>query len=86
MQESSGVKSSRKTQRRLPRGTSRPRRRSELRVPSTRRVHREEDECPSMGCTFTKSAKKGRISDLTYDCIQEEKIWINSTHEGRNVE
>ena len=39
-----------------------------------------------MGRTSTKSAKKGRISDLTYDSIQEEKIRINCTRDGRNVE
>ena len=39
-----------------------------------------------MGRTSAKSAKLGRISDLTYDCIQEEKIQISCTREGRNVE
>ena len=39
-----------------------------------------------MGRTSAKSAKLGRISDLTYDCIQEEKIRISCTREGRNVE
>ena len=84
--ESSGVSRSRKTQRRWPRSTSRPRRRLESQAPSTARVHREEDECPLLGRTSTKSAKTGRISDLTYDCIQEEKIQISCTREGRNVE
>ena len=32
------------------------------------------------------SAKKGCISDLTYDNIQEEKIQISCTRKGRNVE
>ena len=50
------------------------------------RVHREDDECPSMGRTSVISAKKGRISDLTYDHIHEEKIQISCTREGRNVE
>ena len=50
------------------------------------RVRREEDECLSMGCTSAKSAKKGRISDLTYNSIQEEKIRISCTRKGRNVE
>ena len=68
------------------RSTSRPRRRSESRAPSTTRVRREDDECPLMGCTSAKSAKKGCISDLTYDSIQEEKIRISCTREGRNVE
>ena len=39
-----------------------------------------------MGRTSAKSAKKGRISDLTYDSIQEEKIRISCMREGRNVE
>ena len=39
-----------------------------------------------MGRTSSKSAKSGRISDLTYDCIQEEKIRISCTREGRSVE
>ena len=39
-----------------------------------------------MGRTSAKSAKLGCISDLTYDCIQEEKIRISCTCEGRNVE
>ena len=39
-----------------------------------------------MGRTSAKSAKSGRISDLTYDCIQEEKNRISCMREGRNVE
>ena len=39
-----------------------------------------------MGRTSAKSAKSGRISDLTYNCIQEGKIRISCTREGRNVE
>ena len=62
------------------------RKRSESRAPSTACVHREEDECPTMGRASAKSAKLGRISDLTYVCIQEEKIRISCTSEGRNVE
>ena len=50
------------------------------------RVHREDDEWPSMGHTSAKSAKKGRILDLTYDNIQEEKIRISCTRDRRNVE
>ena len=57
-----------------------------MRAPSTTRMHWEEDEYPSMGRTSTKSAKTGRISDLLYDSIQEEKIRISCTREGRNVE
>ena len=57
-----------------------------MRAPSTTRVRREEDECLSIGRTSTKSAKKGRISDLTYDSIQEKKVQISCTCKGRNVE
>ena len=39
-----------------------------------------------MGHTSAKSAKKGRILDLTYDNIQEEKIRISCTRDRRNVE
>ena len=39
-----------------------------------------------MGHTSAKSAKLGHISDLTYDCIQEEKIQITCIPEGRSVE
>ena len=39
-----------------------------------------------MGHMSVKSAKKGRISDLTYDNIQEEKIRISCTGDGWNVE
>ena len=39
-----------------------------------------------MGRTSTKSAKKCRISNLTYDSIHEEKIRINCTRDSRNVE
>lgn len=39
-----------------------------------------------MGRTSIKSAKKGRILDLTYDHIQEEKVRISCTRKERNVE
>ena len=39
----------------------------------------------SMGRVSLKSAKKGPISDLAYDRIQEESIQISCEQEGRSV-
>ena len=39
-----------------------------------------------MGRTSAKNAKSGSISDLTYDCIQEEEIRISCRRKGRSVE
>ena len=86
VQESSRTDRSRNPQRAWPHSTSRPRRRSESSAPSAACVCREDDECLSMGRTSVKCAKKGRISDLTYDHIREEKIRISCTCNGRNIE
>ena len=84
--ESSRTERSRKPQRVWPRSSSISRRRSESRAPSTTRVHREEDKCPSMGRVSAKSAKRGSISDLVYDDIQEERLRISCVQGGRSVE
>ena len=39
-----------------------------------------------MGCTSIKSAKKERISNLTYDHMQEKKIGVSCKRKERNVE
>ena len=83
--ESSGTKRSRSERGRLQSGLV-LRRRSESRPPSTTRVHREEDECPSIGQVSSKSAKKVRILDLVYDDIQEENLRISCVTGGRSLE
>ena len=54
------------------RTASTSRRRSVSWAPSMSAVHREADEHRSLGRVSRLSAKKGRLSDLLYDTVQEE--------------
>ena len=54
--------------------TSTSRRRSVSRAPSVAAVYRDMEEHPSMGHVSRGSAKRGRMSDLLYDSIQERNI------------
>ena len=61
-------------------------RRSESRPPSAARVHRDDFEHRSLGRVSKQTAKKGRISDLLYDTVQEEKLLVQFKTGGRSVE
>lgn len=45
----------------------------------------DSDEHYSLSHVSKESAKKGRISDL-YDDIQEERLFISCSRDGRSVE
>ena len=73
---------SRRPHRDWPRRSLVSRRRSESRAPSTARVHREEYKHRSLGRVSKESAKKGRISNLLYDTVQEEKLLVRCARGG----
>ena len=55
------------------------------RAPSTYAVRREPDEHRSLGRVSRSSAKKGRLSDLLYDTVQEAALKERVTEEERTV-
>ena len=57
-----------------PRTSSTTRRRSSSHAPTSSAVHREADEHRSLGRVSQVSAKKGRMSDLLYDTVQENAL------------
>ena len=77
---------SRKPQREWPRSGSVSRRRSESRAPSATRVYRDRDEHRSLGRVSKGSAKKGLISELLYDTVQEEHLLVRYKTGSRSVE
>ena len=57
-----------------PRTASTMRRRLSSRAPTSSAVHREANEHRSLGRVSRVSAKKGRMSDLLYDTVQEAAL------------
>ena len=57
-----------------PRTSSTTRRRSSARALTSSAVHQEADEHRSLGHVSRVSAKKGRLSDLLYDTVQEKAL------------
>ena len=77
---------SRKQSREWPRGNLVTRRQSKSHPLSAARVHRDEFEHRSLGRVSKQTAKKGRISDLLYDTVQEEKLLVQFKSCERSVE
>ena len=77
---------SRRQYREWLRGRSVSRRQSESRPPSATRGHKDEFEHRSLGRVSKMSAKKGRISYLLYDTVQEEKLLVWCETGGWSVE
>ena len=77
---------SRRQSREWPRGNSVTRRRSESRPPSAARVHKDDLQNLSTGHVSKQTAKKGRISDLLYDTVQEEQLLVRFKAGEQSVE
>ena len=68
-----------------PRTASTLRRMSSSRAPTTSAVHREADKNRSLGRVSRVSAKKGQMSDLLYNTVQEAALEQREEDKPRQV-